>query len=226
MTKAAEELRAWIDLLPGQSFFFTDEIPEWESSLRFTLGRIAADAEHPVMRVSHGFYCKRWHQDWPAEHQIDYVSTRRAALHFAGAGAGAANLNALNLVGWTAQHPALKDICCSCRPPPSPWGHTRFVQRLNERRNDLTWAEITLLEALRLFELSDLDWGDAVGVISSGDYLGRLRGGAEVDSERVLWASEGETRQPRTFHDRARELCSVIPPHDSFNAWRSRTADM
>ena len=83
-------MREWLCLLPGQSFFFTDEIPGWAPSLRSTLARIAADTDHPVVRVAHGFYCKRWHQDWPAEWKIDFVDTHLGGIHFAGAGAGAA----------------------------------------------------------------------------------------------------------------------------------------
>lgn len=215
-------LRDWLDGLPGQSFFFTDEIPDWTSSLRSTLSRISADCDHPVVRVAHGFYCKRWHQDWPPQDRIDAVNVGFASLHFAGAGAGAANWNALNQVGWTAQHPARKDVCCFGKPPRSPWPHTRFVERLNERRADLTWAEVALLEALRLFDYSDIDWDEAVGIIASGDYLGRLRYDAEVDRDRLHWAAEGERRQPHVFHARAAELCASIPEFDSLEAWRQR----
>lgn len=224
MTVESSALREWIDLLPGQSFFFTDEIPGWDASLRSTLGRIADDHEHPVVRVAHGFYCKRWHQDWPQGDQIDFVNLHLASLHFAGIGSGAANWNALNLVGWTAQHPARKDVACLSRPPKSPWMQTRFVERSNERRAELTWAEITLLEALRMFDRSDIDWDEAVEVITSGDYLSRLRYDAEVDSERLAWAAAGELRQPAVFHGRTDEICSAMPAIDSFADWRLRSA--
>lgn len=224
VTAESSALREWIGALGGQSFFFTDEIPGWTPSLRTTLARIAADPDEPIVRVARGFYCKRWHQDWPAEHRIDFTSTRLASLHFAGIGAGAANWNALNLVGWTAQHPARKDVACLCRPPRSPWAHTRFVERSNQRRAELSWAEVTLLEALRMFDHSDLGWDEAVGVISGGDYLGRLRHDAAVDRGRLAWAADGEIRQPRIFRERAHELCSAIPRHDSFARWRARTA--
>ncbi|WP_419944083.1 hypothetical protein [Candidatus Poriferisodalis sp.] len=216
-------LRDWLDGLPGQAFFFTDEIPDWTSSLRSTLSRISADGDHPVVRVAHGFYCKRWHQDWPPEDRIDAVNVGLGSLHFGGTGAGAANWNALNLVGWTAQHPVRKDVCCLGRPPRSPWPHTRFVERLNERRADLTWAEVALLEALRLFDYSNIDWDEAVGVIASGDYLCRLRYDAEVDRDRLRWAAEGERRQPHAFHARVAELCASIPEFDSLAAWRHRS---
>ena len=216
------ELRRWIDELPGQSFFFTHEIPGWDPSLRFTLTRIAADPCHPVARVAHGFYCKRWHQNWPTEDQIDAVNTRLASLYMVGRGGGAANWNALNLVGWTAQHPWRKDVSCLGRPPKSPWEHTRFVQRNNERRSELSWAEITLLEALRMFDHSDLEWAEAVEVITSGDYLGRLRFNAEVAGERLRWGAIGEIRQPAAFHERVEQLCAVLPAQDSFTAWQSR----
>ena len=106
-------------------------------------------------------------------------------LRFAGAGAGLANWQALNLVGWTAQHPRRNDFGCVGRPPRSPWGHTQFVHRSNDRRCELGWAEVTLLEALRMFDHSDLEWNAAVETVSSGDYFGRLRYDAEVDSERL-----------------------------------------
>lgn len=222
VTVESSELRDWLDGLPGQAFFFTGDIPGWSSSLRSTLARIAAEPDHPVVQVAYGFYCKRWDQSWPAESRIPAVNTRLASLHYAGLGAGAANWNALNLVGWTAQHPCRKDVSCVGRAPRSPWGHTRFVQRSNQRRADLSWAEVTLIEALRMFEHSDLGWAEAVGVIASGDYLGRIRYDAEVDRERLLWGSQGEAKQPAAFHDRAEELGEFMPPFDSFADWRQR----
>ena len=222
MTVESSELRSWLDDLPGQSFFFTGEIPDWSPSLRATLTRIAADPDHPVVRVAYGFYCKRWHQDWPSESQIDYVDTHLGGVYFAGPGSGAAGWQALNMIGWTAQHPSLNDFCCLGRPPRSPWEHTRFVQRNNGRRSELNWAEVTLLEALRSFESSELDWDEASAFVASGDYLGRLRYDASVDSARLLWASQGELKQPAIFHGRTSELCSAMPAVDSFSAWSLR----
>ena len=209
-------------MLPGQSFFFTDEIPGWAPSLRSTLARIAADTDHPVVRVAHGFYCKRWHQDWLAEWKIDFVDTHLGGIHFAGAGAGAANLQALNLVGWTAQHPCRNDFGCLSRPPRSPWPHTRFVQRNNERRSDLSWAEITLLEAIRGFDMGDVDWAEAVAIVATGDYFGRLRYEAVVDKERLRWGADGELRQPGVFHDRVEAIFAAMPTRDSFAEWSAR----
>lgn len=224
VTAESAALREWIDSLAGQSFFFTDEIPGWDASLRSTLARIAADPEHPLERVSRGFYCKRWHQDWPQDYQIDFVDPHLGSIHFAGQGAGPANWQALNLVGWTAQHPWRNDFCSLARPPRSPWGHTRFVQRSNGRRSELTWAEVTLLEALRNFDQSDIGWDHAAAMIASGDYLGRLRYDAEVESERLSWAAAGELRQPFAFHERTADLCSFMPPVDSFAAWSERAS--
>ena len=222
MSDEAVELRVWIDQLPAQSFFFTDEIPGWSPSLRFTLARIATDPAHPLVRVSRGFFCKCWHQDSSPQDQARTVNVRLASLYLAGEGGGAASWNALNLVGWTAQHPRRKDVGCVGRPPRSPWEHTRFVQRNNERRRELSWAEVTLLEAVRMFESGDLDWDEAVEVITSGDYLGRLRYGAEVDTERFRWGAEGEIRQPNAFHSRVEDLSASMPDHDSFVDWRAR----
>ena len=217
-------MREWLDVQPGQTFFFTDDIPGWMPALRSTLTRIAADPEHPVVRVARGFYCKRWHESWPAEFKLDFVDPHLGGLHYAGAGAGAANWQALNLVGWTAQHPWRNDFSCVGRPPRSPWGHTQFVQRNNERRSELSWAEVTLLEALRMFDHGDLGWEPAVEMISSGHYFGRLRYDAQVDSRRLRWAAGGEARQPSIFHERADSLCSALPEFDSFEMWRSRAS--
>ena len=189
-----------------------------------TLARVAADPEHPVVRVARGFYCKRWHEIWPAECRLDFVDPHLGALRCGGAGAGPANWQALNLVGWTAQHPWRNDFGCVGRPPRSAWGHTQFVQRSNGRRRELNWAEVTLLEALRMFDHSDLDWDAALDTVSSGDYFGRLRYDAEVDAERLRWAAVGEARQPGVFRERADSLCSALPSFDSFEMWRSRTS--
>ena len=215
-------MREWLDEQPGQSFFFTGEIPGWAPALRSTLARVAADPGHPVVRVARGLCCKRWHESWPAHYRLDFVDSHLGALRFASAGAGPANWQALNLVGWTAQHRWRNDFGCVARPPRSPWRHTRFVQRSKERCRELSWAEVTLLEALRMFDHSDLDWDAALETVSCGEYLGRLRYDAEVDSERLRWAAHGEARQPNAFRERADSLCSALPRFDSFETWRSR----
>ena len=145
------------------------------SAAQSALARVAADPRHPVVRVARGFYCKWWHESWPAEFRLDFVDPHLGGLRFGGVGAGPANCQALNLVGWTAQHPWRNHFGCVGRPPHSPLGHTQFVQRSNDKRYELSWAEVTLLEAQRTFDHSDLDWDAAVEVVSSGDYFGRLR---------------------------------------------------
>ena len=193
------------------------------SATRSALARVAADPEHPVVRVARGFYCKRWHESWRAEFRLNFVDPHLGALRFGGVGAGPANWQALNLMGWTAQHPWRNHFGCLGRPPRSPWEHTQFEQRNNGRRSELSWAEVTLPEALRMFDHSDLDWAAAVETVLSGDYFGPLRYDAEVDSERLRWAACGQARQPSVSHERADSLCSALPRFDSFEAWRSRT---
>ena len=177
-----------------------------------------------MVRVARGLCCKRWHESWPAEYRLDFVDPHLGALCFEGAGAGPANWQALNLVGWTAQHPWRNDFGCVGRPPRSPWGHAQFVQRHNGRRCELSWAEVTLLEALRMVDHSDLDWDAAMETASSVDYSGRLRYDAEVDSERLRWAAHGEALQPDVFRERADSLCSALPRFESFEMWRSRAS--
>ena len=222
----AADVRTWIDEQPAQTFFYADEIPGWSPAARSLMTRIAADPEHPVVRVARGFYCKRWHQDWAVEDRCKIADEVLGGLCYAGIGGGMADWQALNKVGWTNQVPCVHHFCCVGRPPTTPWPHTRFVQRNNERRTELTWAEVTLLEALRMFRRADIGWDKATELVVSGTYLGRLRYGAEVDRDRFVWGAAGELRQPAEFHDRVMSLAAVMPAHDSWDAWYVRFASV
>ncbi len=215
---AAARLRSWLDSLPAQTFFFAGEIPDRTSATLSALSRAAADPDHPVARIAHGFYCKQWHQDWPAEERLAVVNEELGALVYAGVGSGPSNWNALNLVGWTAQHPWRKDYSSLTPPRRSPWTARRFVARSNERRAGMSWAEVALLEAARMFDWCDLERDEAIDVIASGDYLYRLRYDAAVDRDRFVWGAAGENNRPAWFHTLIGDLAEAMPAHDAFRA--------
>lgn len=200
--------REWIDALPGGEFFFAWEVPGRPAAVRPLLSRLAADEDHPVQRQRHGFYVKQW--DSADESRAPLVSEPYGALKLAGSGGGGALAFALHRAGWTLQVPCRYDFAVLGRTPESPWPFVRFRRRSNGERASLTWAEVTLMEAVRAYGfLECVPWDSALDSLADGSCIERMALGA-VRSDEVLRVSEFERCQPATFHRRMREAADAM----------------
>ena len=176
--------------------------------MRPLLSRLAADDDHPVQRQRRGFYAKEW--DSADESRAPVANKSYGALRLAGAGGGGALLFALHRAGWTLQIPARYDFAVLGRPPVSPWRHVRFRGRSNVERVSLTWAEVTLMEAVRAYGLLEcVPWDSALDSLADGRCMRRMGLGAFRPDE-VLRVSEFEQCQPAAFHRRMSEAADAL----------------
>lgn len=208
MSTQTAEARAWIDALPCGEFFFASEVPGSPSVVHPLLSRLAASEDHPVQRQMQGFYVKAWR---PGDPHFRCPSTEWGALKLAGPGGGSTGCFALNRVGWTDQIPCRYDFVALGRIPTSPWPYVRFHKRSNEDRISLTWAEVTLMEAVRSFDLVEcVPWAEALRSIAEGRCQARMRLGESLGAEAMLRVSEMEQCQPAEFHSRMTEVAAAL----------------
>ncbi len=138
----------WLDQVPADSFFAASDVPGDATAVHPLLSRLAADPQSDIARVKNGLYWKR-----PAAGVLGIrpngPAPRSAGIAAAGRGAGLAGDSAVNALGWSTQVPATPSVAVVGRPPKGVRG-VRFVSRSNLARLELTAAEVTLLEALRV----------------------------------------------------------------------------
>ena len=209
MPTATALARHWLDDLPGGSFFFASEVPGRSSVVRPLLSRLAADENSPIQREMQGFYAKLWHdEDNP---RIPYADRVHGALKLAGAGGGASSSFAVNWLGWTHQHPFRYDFAVVGRPPTSPWEFARFHRRSNTARSALTWAEVTLLEAIRSFGfLECVPWDEAITMLVQGICQERLGEGVLFRGDLLQAVGKAEHSQPQAFHRRLSDAVEAL----------------
>lgn len=201
--------REWIEALPGGEFFFAREVPGRPAAVRPLLSRLAADARYPLERQRHGFYVKTWDPD--DEDCVPIVNKPYGALRLAGVGGGGASAFALHRTGWTWQIPCRYDFAVLGRPPQSPWRHFRFCRRSNAERAALTWAEVTLMEAIRAYgQIDCIPWDEALQSLASGRCQERMRLGRLIRGDEMLRVSESEQCQPADFHRRMAEASEAL----------------
>lgn len=211
MTTATSEARAWLGDLSGGEFFFASEVPGRSSVVRPLLSRLASDETSPIHREMQGFYSKLWHED--DEPRVPYADRVYGALKLAGPGGGGASGFALNWLGWTLQHPCRYDFAVVGRPPTSPWKFARFQRRSNESRLELSWAEVTLIEAIRAFGILEcISWDAAMDMLRAGVSQQRLGTSALFRQDALLAAGADEQSQPREFHERLDLSGSMLRP--------------
>lgn len=183
---------AWIQTLPFGSWFWVRDVPAEPHIARPVLSRLCRNAAFGLRRAGGGLY---W-RGYPEGHEHGWVGPNHeiAALHLAGPGAGLARWNALNRLGWTAQvDPQYSISVLGRRPKPDGARAVRHYPSDNQRRQELNWSEVTLLEALGLLAFVDGPWADCVDFLASGGSATRFDWHFETRPERLLWAAETET---------------------------------
>lgn len=216
MSTQTAEAQGWIDALPCGEFFFASDVPGNPSVVHPLLSRLAASEDHPVQRQMRGLYVKAWHAEDP-DH--GFVDEAYGAMKLAGPGGGGAKSFALHRAGWTEQIPCRYDFVALGRIPTSPWPYVRFHRRSNMERAYLTWAEVTLLEAIRAFDLVEcVPWESALTSLSDGSCLTRMQFGEAVRSDRLLRVSEREQCQPADFHRRMMEAADALTQRLTLNS--------
>ena len=154
--------------------------------------------------------------------------TGHRGIAYAGAGSGYARISAVNQVGWTTQVPAHAIVGVVGRCPEAAIRCVDFVSSSNVARRELTWAEVTLIEAVRHSDLAEapqdhqlsavrpaLDaaeaaWQAAMRTLANGQTLRRLGRGAVLRGPELSNAAMSEPRPPQWFASRMADVVACV----------------
>ena len=203
---AAAAVRDWVADVPAWSIFKLSDAPGPRDVVAKTLSQMAA-RDPLVERVARGIYMR---VDNPGRKGMLVYDRGRAAMAVAGPGSGYGALTAVNKLGWN-WHPTVRlQICVVGRAPRSSVRLCEFLARSNEARRELTWAEVTVLEAVRFADYASWDWETCVAMVAEGAAATRLGAGAYIRGEALAAVGESERRAGARFRQRLRELTASL----------------
>ena len=189
---ATAEAKDWITGLKPNTWFWSKDVPGSSGVVHPVLSHLHNDEASEVQRISRGLY---W-RGWPAGQEPAFSSPNPiiSALLTAGPGAGLARGYALNRLGWTTQVPCKYLISALNEPPEAPHKTVVYRPNKNQRRSELNWEEVTLLEAVNFFWYSEEPWHECLDVLRSGKSMNRLPWSLvqPVRPDRLNWAAEAE----------------------------------
>ena len=147
---------------PVETFVKASDLPVCPAAARRCLAREAADPRGMVLRVGHGLYWRARLRDRPftasvgpyrgvAQTKVEPSAAQIADL-YSGPGTGITGIEALRKYGMTQQISSELWLAVVGRAPRPPAGRRiKLVGRGNERRKELSYEEVTLLEAIRSY---------------------------------------------------------------------------
>ena len=165
--------RQWITGLEPDTWFWSRDIPVRPEIAYPVLSRLHGDEGVGLWKVARGLY---W-RGFPEGHQFfcfppDY---ELGALMLGGPGAGLSGWSALSALGWTLQCPAKSYVSVLGKPPAPVDASVVYQPNGNRHREDLTWAEVTVLEALYWFRFTEEPWHECLARLCSGESAVRIR---------------------------------------------------
>jgi hypothetical protein len=222
MTASSEALR-WVRGLPPDSLFRNTDVPGPADRRNEILSRLCAGSPAELERVARGLYYKGWR---PGVGTIN-SSMRHllpALCQIAGPGGGLASWTALNQLGWTRQLPGRYYMSISAAAPPRTAPMSGVVWRCDNlaHRKDLTWGEVTLIEATKTcFASDDTTWDEMLLSIADRSAFWRLPSGLRISPDRLAEAVRYE--QPDEQDARLQEM---MGPRGEFPPLEVRLAEM
>ena len=205
-TSAAVE---WIAAKEPNSWFWSHHVPARPQVAQPVLSRMCRDESLGLRRVVRGLY---W-LGFPEGHEFHGIGPNLeiGALIYAGPGAGLARWNALNRLGWTLQCDPKASVAVVTRRL-QPIGPTvRFFTHSNRRREFLSWAEVTILEALGMIGYTEEPWDDCLKMLEDGVSASRLQWDLPIRPDALAWASETEGQDGEYMLHRIREISKALP---------------
>ena len=204
---AAAAVSAWVAALPEWSIFKTADVPGPRQIVAKALSQMAT-RDPRLERVAQGTYLR---VENPWGKGVLVYDRGRVAMSIAGAGSGYGALTAVNKIGWNWQPTVRLQISVVGRAPRSAVRFCDFLSRSNEARRELTWAEVTLLEALRFSPYAGWEWDTCVEIVSDGSAVKRLGPDALMRRDALREAGESEPRASGMFRRRLRSLTDAMP---------------
>ncbi len=191
------------------SWFWGHQVPAPPHIAQPVLSRMCRDESLGLHRVVRGLY---W-LGFPEDHDFHGIGPNLeiGALIYAGPGAGLARWNALNRLGWTLQCDPKASVSVVERrlQPLDPT--VRYFTNMNRRREFLSWAEVTMLEALAMVAYTEEPWDDCLGMLETGVSASRLKWDSPIRPDALVWAAETEGKGGEDTMRRAQEASKALP---------------
>lgn len=198
----------WVESLTPNSWFWAKDIPGRPHVIQPVLSRLCSDHSLGLRRVARGLY---W-RGYPGGHDFFGVGPdyEISALIYAGAGAGLAGWNALNRLGWTLQCDPRSSVSVLDRrlQPISPT--VQYFTSRNTRREHLSWAEVSILEALALIDYAEEPWNRCLDFLAEGRSASRFNWDFLVRPDLLLMAGETEDGNTADTLHLIGEICEVL----------------
>ncbi len=204
----------WVRSLRPGVFFRLADLPAPNRGLASAAMHRMLAADAPIVqRLAPGFFLRQ-HDDGTELFWRDPLLT---AYAHAWPGSGLAGYSAVNEMAWTTQIPVPTQVCVLGRRLTPIDACITYCTRHNPNRALLTWAEVSMLEAVIHFELAEIGWAEALRKVARDVCLSRLGEGAVIRSEPLREVAHTERGKPALFHERVEELCDLLP---SERTWR------
>ena len=143
-------------------------------------------------------------------------------MTWAGPGSGLGEMHALNALGWTTQKPAraviavLEGVAAPLRPTIS------HKERSNTERRRLGWAEVTLLEALRMLHMAELSLSEVRELLDLGVSYRRMGPFAQFRRDEIAAVMSHEPPLAPDRASAAESVLSAMPEYVDARDWRDR----
>ena len=203
-TAAAKE---WITGLEPDTWFKSRDVPVRSEIAGPVLSRLHADRSSGVWKIARGLYWRGFSKG----HSRFGVrpSYQVGALMHAGPGAGLYGWSALNGLNWTLQSPPKCHVSVVGKAPLPVHPTIVYHSNSNRRRESLSWAEVTVLEAVGWFQYGGEPWSECLEMLS-GRASAAEAGTSILRPSMLLWASEAEKGASVEAHHRIEVIADAL----------------
>ncbi|WP_419943915.1 hypothetical protein [Candidatus Poriferisodalis sp.] len=182
------------------SVFWVHELSDDTDLAAEVVSEAAADPDSGLEELAPGFWVYGVPPSKTADPDIGHMtlSHEYIGLRYAGPGSGFASMHALNRVGWTTQMTAKTRLAVMAGTPEPLHPTVVHEPRHNPARRDLTWAEITFLEALRTLDMAEKPVERIICELKNAMTLRALGPNAAIRQDRVAsaWDVEMQPHPP------------------------------
>lgn len=205
-------VRKQIEDLSPESVFWTKDLAGNPSTARAAVARLSADPDSGIRRLAPGLYWRGVDEAGRQNRCVPFGED--VALVYAGRGGGFVGWSAIYSLQWGHQGVRRIKIAVAGRQLRSPVPSVDYLVRKNSRRRDLTWTEVSVLEALAAAEMIEYDWSECMRILGKG-WSGNAVGGETVEGvfrpAAVVWAAETDDLVSPDLVVRADEIMRAFP---------------
>ncbi len=190
-------IRSRIRCRPYGAVFWNHEISDDISLADEVLLESAAEPDSGLEELAPGFWCYGLPPSMIAAGEGPMMlSPAYVGLRYAGPGSGFASMHALNKIGWTTQMTAKCRLAVMTETP-EPLSHAVVHECSDNRaRLDLSWAEVTFIEAIHTIGMAERSTDEIIGSMQGETMIRRIGSTATIrrDETQSVFRSEQEPR--------------------------------